>query len=311
MKAVVYNTYGPPSVLQLKEVEKPVPQPNEVLVKVHASTVSSGVTWIRKGAYPNSKLLSFFLRLAFGITKPKRPILGFEFSGIVKDKGAAVNKFNVGDAVYGTTTLLKQGAYAEYVCIPEMWKQGVIQHKPDNLTFNEAAALPIGSMTALQLLKKANTKKHHSVLVYGASGSVGSYTVQLAKYLEATVTAVCSTKNLELVKSIGADRVIDYTKTSSTNYNQQFDIVIDAVGKLSTSTLKSLTKKGGKFTSVKTMTSEKNEYLDVVEQAVNAGKLKPLIDKVYPLEKIVEAHTYVDQGHKRGNVVIEVLSTKK
>lgn len=306
MKSVVYTTYGPPTVLQQQEVEKPIPKPNEVLVKVYASTVTSGVTWIRKGTFPSSKILSFFLRLVFGLTKPRRSILGFEFSGIVEAVGTEVDNFSIGDAVYGTTTLLKQGAYAEYVCIPEKWKQGVITHKPESLTFNEAAALPIGSMTALQLLKKANIKKHHSVLVYGASGSVGTYTVQLAKYFEGKVTAVCSTANLELVKSIGADTVIDYTKTPLANHKQQFDIVIDAVGKLSTATLKSLTKKGGKYVTVKTSTNEKTEYLDIVEQAINEGKLQPVIDKVYPLEKIVEANEYVDLGHKRGNVVIQI-----
>ena len=306
MKAVVYTAYGAPSVLQLKEVDKPVPKPNEVLVKVCASTVTSGTIWIRKGIYPESKVLTFFLRLMFGIAKPRKSILGFEFSGVVENIGKDVKKFSIGDSVYGTTTGLKQGAYAHYVCVPEKWSQGVIALKPKGLTFNEAAALPIGSITALQILRKARIEKQHTVLIYGASGSVGTYAVQLAKYFNCKVIAACSTKNIELVKSIGADEVIDYTQTEITQHKNSFDRVIDAVGKLPSATLKSITKKGGNYVSVKTITNEKVEHLDFVEQVIKEGKLKPVIDKVYPLDKIVEANEYVDLGHKRGNVIINI-----
>lgn len=243
IRAVVYTEYGSPSVLQLKEVEKPVPKNKEMLVRVHASTVSSGVIWIRKGLYPGSKLFTCLIRLAFGITKPKRTVLGFEFAGTVEDVGKEVTLFKEGDEVYRTTTGLKNGAYADYVCIPETWKHGVVALKPGNITFKEAAALPIGGMTALQILMKAKIKLGDKILVYGASGSVGTYAVQIAKYFGATVTAVCSSANIALVKSIGADEVVDYTKQDIAQYKERFDIIFDAVGKVKISKLRYLLKK--------------------------------------------------------------------
>ncbi len=304
MRAAVYTKYGSPSVLQLREVEKPVPKSKEMLVRVHASTVSSGVIWIRKGHFPGSKLFTCLIRLVFGITKPKRNVLGFEFSGTVEDIGSDVKLFKKGDEVYGTTTGLKNGAYADYVCIPERWKQGVVALKPQHLTFEEAAALPVGGMTALQILLKAKIQSGHKILIYGASGSVGTYAVQIARYFGATVTGGCSTANIELVKSIGADEVIDYTKADITQYKERFDIIFDAVGKLKTSKCKPLLNKGGRFCSVKSLTHEKNQYLDLLHKMISEGKLKPIIDRSYSLEHIVEAHKYVDLGHKKGNVVI-------
>lgn len=306
MKAIVYQTYGPPEVLQFREIEKPIPKGNEVLVKVHASTVTAGAVWIRKGEFPGSRLFTFLLRLMNGFKQPQKPVIGFEFSGIVEFAGANVSKFKKGDPVYGTTTDLKQGAYAEYVCIPESWKQGVITRKPDFLSFEEAAALPIGAMTAHQILQKKNIQKGMNVLIYGASGSVGSYAVQLAKFQGAQVTAVCSAANQEFVKLLGADEVVDYRTNDLSQFAKQFDIVFDTVGKLPSSKGKSLLKPGGKWCSIKSMTSERTSYLDEFHQMISVGKLKPIIDRTYPLEEIVEAHRYVESGRKRGNVVVLV-----
>jgi len=304
MKAVVCTGYGPPSVLQFRDVEKPTPRQGELLVKVHASTVSAGVVWMRQGRVPDSRLLTLLLRLLFGFTKPRHPILGFEFSGIVQDVGKGVTRFGRGDEVYGTTTGLKNGAYAEYVCVPEKWKQGVIARKPEYLTFEAAAALPIGGMTALQLVKKAAVKPHQRILVYGASGSVGTYVTQLATYFGGHVTGVCSTKNLALIKSLGANEVIDYTQTDMAQYESKFDVVIDAVGKLAPSARKSLLKKSGRFVSVRSLTDERTAYLDTLEAIAKVGKLRPVIDRVYPIAQIVEANAYADLGHKKGNVVV-------
>ncbi len=304
MKAIVYHTYGAPEVLQFREIEKPVPKGNEVLVKVHASTVTSGTIWIRKGEFPGSRLFTFLLRLMYGFKQPQKQVIGFEFSGIIESVGANVSNFKKGDPVYGTTTDLKQGAYAEYVCIPESWKQGVITRKPDSLSFEEAAALPIGAMTAYHILRKRNIQQGAKVLVYGASGSVGSYAVQLAKFRGAQVTAVCSAPNREFVQLLGADEVVDYRTNDLSQFTGQFDLVFDAVGKLPSSRGKALLKQGGKWCSVKSITSEKTSYLDEFHQMISDGKLKPMIDRIYPLEDIVEAHRYVESGRKRGNVVI-------
>lgn len=308
MKAMIYTEYGAPSVLHLKDVEKPVPRSNELLVKVCASSVTSGAIWIRKGEFPGSKVFTVLMRLMFGITKPKRPILGVEFSGIVEELGNGVTLFKKGDEVYGTTTGLQQGAYAEYVCVPESWKQGVVAAKPSSLTFSEAAALPVGAMTALHILKKANIQAGQTILIYGASGSVGTYAVQIAKYFGANVTGVCSTANQELVRSLGADAVLDYTKNDLANCTEQFDLIFDAVGKLEKATWKPLLHEGGggggRFCSVKSPTAEKREYLDVLHAMIAEGKLKPFIDKSYPFEQLAEAHDYVELGHKKGNVVI-------
>jgi len=307
MKAIVYTQYGEPDVLQLKDVEKPAPKENEILVKVHASTVTSGVVYIRRGTHPDSKFFTFAMRLVFGFTKPKKTILGYEVSGEVEAVGADVTLFQKGDQVFGTTTNLDAGAYAEYVCLPEAWKGGVVARKPANLTHEEAAAVPIGGMAALEILNKANIQQGQKVLVYGASGSVGTFAVQLARHhFGAEVSGVCSTSNLEFVRSLGADHVIDYTVEDFSQRGETYDVVFDAVGKLSTAKGKSALKKGGTYLTVKSPTTETTDKLLLLMDLVEAGKLKPAIDKSYPLEQTAEAHRYVDKGHKKGNVVITV-----
>ncbi len=304
MKAVIYKKYGAPDVLELKEIDKPIPKDNEVLIKIFAATVTSGDVRLRSSDFP--PLFWLPARLIFGLFKPKKKILGHEFSGIIEGKGRNVAKFEIGDEVFGTTTMQNSGSYAEFTCLPEQWKHGVIDLKPTNLNFKEAAALPIGGMTALFLLEKAKISEGKNVLIYGASGSVGSYAVQIAKYFGAPVTGVCGTSNINMVKSLGAAKVIDYKKEDYTFFNGKFDIVFDAVGKTTKSKAKKVLKKDGVFISVKMLTKEKREHLLRLKELAEKEKLKPFIDSCYQLEDIVSAHEYVDQGHKRGNVVIEI-----
>ncbi|MCU0492211.1 MAG: NAD(P)-dependent alcohol dehydrogenase [Chloroflexaceae bacterium] len=305
MKAMMYDKYGPPEVFRLVEVAKPVPKANEILVKVHATTVTSGTLWVRRGAHPDSRLFTLALRLVFGLTRPRKPILGYELSGEVEAVGAAVSRFRPGDQVFGTTTGLSAGAYAEYVCLPETWKQGVVAHKPTNLSHEEAAAVPIGGMTALYLLKRASIQPGQPVLIYGASGSVGTFAVQLAAHhFGAKVTAVCSTANLTLARSLGAETVIDYTQEDFTRRSERYAVVFDAVGKLATAHGKNALQKTGVFRSVKSPTSETPDDLLLLKALVEAGKIRPVIDRCYGLEALAEAHRYVEQGHKKGNVVI-------
>ena len=308
MKAIVYTKYGAPDVLQLKEVEKPTPKDNEILVKVHASTVTSGTVWARRGNYLGSKLFTLAVRIMFGLRKPRKPILGYELAGVVEAVGKAVKLFKKGDKVFGTTTGQRAGAYALYVCLPEKWKQGVVARKPENASFEEAAAVPIGAMTALHIIKKANIRKGQKVLVYGASGSVGTYAVQLLKNFGAEVTGVCSTANLEMIRSLGADSVIDYTSENFTKDREVYDVVFDAVGKITRSLAKRSMKKNGTYLSVKSPTSETTENLVYLRELVEAGKIQPVIDRRYPLEQTAEAHRYVEKGHKKGNVVIIVVA---
>jgi NADPH:quinone reductase-like Zn-dependent oxidoreductase len=210
MKAVVYEKYGLPEVLKLKDIEKPKPKNDEILVKIHAATVTSGDVRLRSSDFP--PLFWLPARLIFGLFKPKKRILGHELAGIVEEIGKNVTKFNIGDSVFGTTTMLNTGSYAEYICLPQKWKNGVIELKPENLSYHEAAALPVGAMTAIYLLEKANFKNGQNVLVYGASGSVGSYAVQIANQKGSKVKGVCSSSNFEMVKSLGAESLIDYKK---------------------------------------------------------------------------------------------------
>jgi NADPH:quinone reductase-like Zn-dependent oxidoreductase len=307
MKAIVYEKYGPPDVLHLSEVPKPTPKDNELLVKVHATTVNAATRWARTGKHPDSMFFTFMTRVFFGFTKPKKPIIGYELSGEVEEVGKAVKQFKPGDQVYGSTTGLKAGSYAEYVCLPEEWKQGVVTIKPSNATYEEAACVPVAGMAALHILRKADIQMGQKALIYGASGSLGTYAVQLAKYFGAEVTGVSSYRNLEMVRSIGADWVIDYTKEDFTKKGKIYDVVFEAVGKISPKICKKALKKSGTYLTSKTLTSETTEKMDFLRKLIEEGRIKPVIDRTYPLEQTAEAHRYVDKGHKGGNVVITVV----
>ncbi len=338
MKAIVATKYGPPEVLQLREVEKPTPKNNEILVRVHATTVNAGDWRMRSFTVP--PLFWLPARLTLGFTKPKNPIYGMELAGEVEAVGKEVKLFKVGDPIFGSTLEENFGAHAEYKCLPE---DAAVTIKSKNMSYEEAATLSISANTALYFLQKGNIqpgqydpdfsasvaeKSGQKVLIYGASGAVGTFAVQLAKYFGAEVTGVCSTKNLALVKSLGADRVIDYTQEDFTKNGERYDVVFDAVGKTIFAQCKGSIKDKGYYLhtgmvapEIKgpwySMTTGKQviggtaatstEALVFLKELMEIGKLKPVIDRCYPLEKMVEAHRYVDQGHKKGNVVITVV----
>ena len=311
MKAIIYTEYGPPEVLRLQEVEKPVSRDREVLVKVVATTVTIGDTIMRSLNIPIPGWQRFMARLYLGFRKPKRPILGMELAGDIESVGRQVTRFKPGDPVFASTFAVNFGGYAEYKCLSE---NGVLALKPANLTYAEAAAVPGGGQTALHCLKKGNIHSGQKVLIYGASGAVGTYAVQLAsRHFGADVTGVCSAANLELVKSLGANQVIDYTRQDLTQSGATYDVIFDAVGKLSPAHGKKALKPAGVYINVHADSDggDKRENLHLLKELIEAGKLKPAIDRVYPLEQIVEAHRYVEQGHKKGNVVITVGTTNK
>jgi len=320
MKAAVYTKYGPPDVVQIKEVEKPTPKDDEVLIKVQATTVNRTDCGFRKPEYP------LIIRLVNGIFRPRRKILGSELAGEVEAVGKGVSLFKIGDPVFGLTGG-RFGAHAESVCLPE---KASIVTKPANLSYEEAAAVCDGLMLAFTDIRKARLQKGDKILIYGASGSIGTAAVQLAKYFGAEVTAVCNTKNLELVKSLGADEVIDYTKDDFTKNGKTYRVVFDAVGKASFFRCKNLIKKGGVYFSTDLGYLAQNLFLVVwtkifrrrkvmfpipkdrkedvafFKELIEAGKYKAVVDRRYPLEQIVEAYRYVETGQKTGNVVITV-----
>lgn len=308
MKAVLHKKYGPPDVLFVTHVDKPKPKKNEVMVKIKAATVTSGDARLRASNFPAPVWL--IARCIFGLFKPKKKILGHELAGVVEEIGDNVTKFKVGDEIFGTTTMRRGGSYAEYICLPQQWKDGVIELKPNNVNFDEAAAIPIGGMTALFLLEKAKIASGQNVLVYGASGSVGTFAIQLATVKGGSVSAVCSAKNSEMVQNLGAKSVIDYNTADYSQMSQKYDIIFDAVGKASKKNAKKVLTRGGRFVSVNMLTTEKASHLLELKSLAEEGLLKPFIDQHFPLEKIVEAHNLVDSGRKRGNVVIDIDTQK-
>lgn len=323
MKAVVNERYGSPDVLELKEVEKPTPGDDEILIKIHATTVNRTDCGLRK-ADP------FFVRLLTGLIKPKKQILGTEFAGEIEAIGKDITLFKAGDKVFGHSGD-KMGAHAEYICLAE---DDPIVIKPDNLTYEEAASICDGASLALTYISRSDLQSGKNILIYGASGSIGTAAVQLAKYYGAEVTGVCSTRNLEMVKSLGADRVIDYTKEDFTKDEQTYDIVFDAVGKSSFSRCKNLLKKDGIYFSTELGFLAQNPLLQIwtskigskkvmfplpkytkkdvlfFKELLEENKLKPVIDRSYPLEQIVDAYRYVEKQHKKGNVVITVTAKR-
>jgi len=319
MKAIELTKYGAPENLQMKEVEKPLPKENEILIKIHATSVSSGDARMRR-ADP------FIIRLIFGLKRPRKSVLGVVVAGEIEAIGKNVSNYKIGDQVFGSSGM-SFGAHAEYVSVPE---DAVLALKPTNMTYEEAAAIPFGGTASLHFLRIANIQPGQKVLIYGASGALGTMAVQLARNYGAEITAVCSTSNIELMKSLGADKVIDYTQEDFTLNGEKYDVIFDTIGKSSfRKAMKSLNKDGqlllasagigtmivgsitSKFISKKIVSGvikETIEDMNFFKQLIEESKLKAVIDRTYPLEQIAEAHTYVDKGHKKGNVVIVVQS---
>ncbi|MED4237316.1 NAD(P)-dependent alcohol dehydrogenase [Priestia megaterium] len=300
MKAMVCTKYGKPDVLQLKEVEKPIPKENEILLKIHATTVTSGDCRVR--SFNSPLLLWLPMRIVLGLRKPRKSILGVELAGKVEEVGKNVTRFKKGDQLFAMTGM-KFGGYAEHICLPE---KGTIAVKPENVTYEEAASISFGGTTALHFFRKGNIQAGQKVLIYGASGAVGTAAVQLANYYGAEVTGVCSTKNSELVKSLGADRVIDYQHENFTEKEERYDLIFDAVGKIAKNQCKEALALNGRFVSVEGQGIAKVQTKDLLllKKLMEEGRIKSVIDRCYSLEQVPEAHEYVETGHKIGNVAI-------
>ncbi len=313
MKAIVCTQYGPPEVLVYKDVPKPIPKDHEVLIKIYATSVTASDVLMR--GLKASFMGKFFLQLMMGFGKPRNPILGMVLSGVVDGTGHHVQLFKQGDPVfaYGAMSAMKLrfGSYAEYICLPEEWN---LARKPANITFEEAAAIPYGGFLAWHFIKKADIHSTQKVLIYGASGSIGTMAIQFAQHAGAVVTAVCGSKNFEMVKSLGVDKVLDYIRDDVVSQLEEYDLVLDAVGNSKTSALKRASKKAltshGKYISVddEIPSTNKEDFL-MLKELTEQGKLKPIIDRCFPLEEMVQAHKYVEQGHKKGNVVISVVES--
>jgi NADPH:quinone reductase-like Zn-dependent oxidoreductase len=309
MKAIICTKYGPPEVLQIKEAEKPVPKDNEVLIKICATAATASDIFIRSSNLPIQFLIP--MRIMLGIFKPRKSIIGLVLAGEIESIGKDIKRFNIGDQVYGLTGF-GLGAYAEYKCMKETDSTyGCLAIKPGNISYEEATMVAYGGLLAFQSAEKGKIQQGQKVLIYGASGTSGTIAIQYAYYLGAKVTGVCSTTNLELVKSLGAETVIDYTTVDSLDPGTQYDFILDAVGKMKSSKLKEACKKAltpnGKYVSI----DDGNLLLDskrlaLIKELVESGHIKPVIDRCYPLEDIVEAHRYVEKGHKKGGVVIKV-----
>lgn len=318
MKAVICTKYGQPDVLEVGEVNKPVSKDHEVLVKIHATAVTASDCVIRGlnipggHQFPIKQLMKFGMRLFIGFTKPRNPILGLVFSGVIEETGQNIKTFKKGDEVFGFTGV-SRGAYAEYKCVSKKEiERGEMAIKPKNLSHEEAAAIIYGGVLATHFLREANIEKGQKVLIYGASGAIGTSALQLAKHLEAEVTAVSSAKNFELLASLGADKMLDYTKETAVGKLELYDFILDAVGKNKTSNFKVACKKSltpnGNYVSVDDgLLKIQTDYLPKLKKLIEAENIQTVIDKVYPLENIVEAHEYVEKGHKKGNVVIKIL----
>lgn len=302
MKAIICSKYGSPDTLRLIELEKPLPKRKELLIKVHASTVTAGDVRVR--TFKSPALLWLPMRIVLGLSKPRKPVLGVELAGEVVAVGPEVKRFKQGDLVFALTGM-HFGAHAEYACLHE---DGMVWFKPDNTTFEEAAAALYGGTTALYFLRKAGVQRGQNVLVYGASGTVGTFALQLAKHFGAEVDAVCSTANLEWVHSLGAGQVIDYTVEDFTTRDRRYDIIFDASGKLPKSRCKKALKPTGAYVTVagQGMARVRIQDLQFLKELMETGKIKSVIDRYYALEHTAEAHRYVEQGHKKGSVVIRV-----